>query len=119
MWCINYESLLINALIELREKNIFRISMKQFIDYVIMVIHQYENEEICQNRNIKIGFNQNKIEYFVNANSDVLGMKSDGDQIYIYLKEQVNISNLKEQFCWTLSYKMLKVINKVDIKNIL
>lgn len=117
MQCINFESILVNILIELREMNIFKISIKQFIDYLFSVVHQYE--KIC-NKKIYIYFNQSDIEYFVNINSNVLGMYEDNQkQKYIYLRGQININELKEQFRWTLSYEMLKAINKINIKKVL
>lgn len=109
---IGIECLAANALIELWETDIWEISFEQLADYGLMVVEAYEIET---DETAVFIFNQEKIQGLIIDYSDYFSVKiSDGEK-YLCLNQQVEINELKERFRWTLSYELLKALNKVNV----
>ena len=113
---IGVECLAANALIELYENHIRRLSFKQLADYGLMVVDAYEYE--TAEKAIFI-FNQEKIQGLILDYSDYFSVEVIDEEKYICLNESVDIRELKERFRWTLSYQLLKVVNRVKISDII
>ena len=111
---IGVECLAANALIELYEKQIRRLSFKQLADYGLMVVDAYEDE--TSEKAIFI-FNQEKIQGLILDYSNYFSVEIIDEEKYICLNEDVNIIELKERFRWTLSYELLKAVNRVQISD--
>lgn len=110
---IGVECLAANALIELYEKSIKKISFQQLSEYGLMVVEQYETESSDEAVFI---FNPEEIQgLIINYSSYFEIDKGENDEKYICLKDGVDIQELKEQFRWTLSYEMLKALNSIDV----
>lgn len=113
---IGVESLAANALIELYESQIRKISFKQLADYGLMVVDAYEDE--TAEKAIFI-FNQEKIQGLIIDYSNYFSVEIINEEKYICLNKDVDIRELKERFRWTLSYELLKVVNRVKISDII
>lgn len=109
---IGVECLAANALIELYEQQIRSLSFEQLADYGLMVVDAYENE--TSEKAIFI-FNQEKIQGLIFDYSDYFYVDIRDGKKYICLNDQANIVELKERFRWTLSYELLKAVNRVNI----
>lgn len=112
---IGVECLAANALIELYENEINKISFKKLAEYGLSVVEQYKKESgqdavlIFQPEDIQ-GLVINYSDYFYIVNAP---------EKYLCLRENVNIRELKEQFRWTLSYAMLKAVSSISVMNML
>lgn len=113
---IGIECLAANALIELCEANIWEISFKQLADYGLMVVEAYEDE--TDEKAVFI-FNQEKIQGLIIDYSDYFSVKMINGEKSLCLSQQVEINELKERFRWTLSYELLKALNKVNVHAII
>jgi len=113
---IGVECLAANALIQLSEYGIQRISFAQLADYGLMVVEAYEEET---SRQAVFIFNQEKIQGLIINYSDYFCIESEGDEKYICLREGTDIRKVKERFRWTLSYELLKAVSNVEIDDIL
>lgn len=110
---ISTECLTVNALIELSENSITKISFKQLSEYGLMVVEQYKAESSDEAVFI---FNPEEIqELTINYPNYFEINKGVNDEKHICLKDGVDIQKLKEQFRWTLSYEMLKALNIIDV----
>lgn len=109
---IDCECLAVNALIELKNENIFRIGFRQLTDYGLSVVEQYKQ---VQEGDAVLVFSPDNIQKLVVNYFEFFGLEEEEEQRYICLKPESDIIKLKEQFRWTLSYPMLKALNRVNI----
>lgn len=108
---IGVECLAANALIELNQHGIRKISFEELADYGLLVVDEYE---IATSERAVLIFSQEKIKGFIFNFSNYFEVQ-ENDKKFICLKEDVDIRELKEYFRWTLSYEILKALCKVDI----
>lgn len=106
-----------NALIELSENSITKISFQQLSEYGFMVVEQYKAESSDEAVFI---FNPEEIhDMIINYSSYFEIDKGENDETYICLKDGVDVQELKEQFRWTLSYEMLKALNLINVMEVI
>lgn len=113
---IGVECLAANALIELYEQNIRKISFEKLADYGLLVVESYENE--IGEEAIFI-FDKEKLEGMVINYSDLFTIDEHDMKKYLCLQEDVDIREVKERFRWTLSYAMIKALRRVDISQVM
>lgn len=113
---ISVKCLVANALIELNEANIKKLSFQELSEYGFMVAEKYKSESFGK---AEFVFNLEEIHDMLVSYPSYFGIdKGVEKENYIYLKDGVDIQEMKEQFRWVLSYKMLKVLNLIDVKEI-
>lgn len=113
---IRVECVAANALIELYGKGINKIGFKELAKYGLVVVEQYEVENYGE---AVLIFNPDEIQGFVLNYSDYFKIEESDTGKSIVLRDNVDIQELKRQFRWTLSYAMLKVLNNIDIIDII
>lgn len=113
---IGVECLAANALIELYEEQIKKLSFRQLADYGLMIVDAYEDE--TSQKAIFI-FNQERIQGLILDYSNYFSVEIIDEEKYICLNDGVDIRELKERFRWTLSYELLKAVNRVKINDIM
>lgn len=114
---INVECLAANALIGLYENGETKISFNKLAEYGLLVVEQYKRENaedavFIFDPDAILGLAINYSGFF-----DIIS--EDGKQRYLSLKAGVEIKELKENFRWTLSYAMLKVISRINVMDIM
>lgn len=109
---IDVGCLAVNALIELKKENISRIGFRQLSDYGLSVVEQYKQ---VHEGDAVLVFDPDHIQKLVINYFDSFGIEEEEEQQYICLKPESDIKKLKEQFRWTLSYAMLKALNRVNV----
>ncbi len=109
---IDVECLAVNALLELKNNNISRIGFKQLNNYGLSVVEEYKQ---VHKGDAVLVFNPDNIQKLVIEYFDSFGIEEEEQQRYICLKPESDVVKLKEQFRWTLSYAMLKALNRVNI----
>lgn len=108
---IGVECLAANALIELYGSGIHRISFKQLTEYGLSVVERYKLES--GNDAVLIFLPEDIVGLVINY-SEYFYIEDD---MFLCLKDDVDIQELKEQFRWTMSYAMLKAVNQVSVMN--
>lgn len=109
---IDGECLAVNALIELKNSNIFKIGFSQLADYGLSVVEQYKQ---VQEEDAVLVLDPDNLQKLAINYFDCFGIEEEEEQSYICLKPESDIIKLKEQFRWTLSYPMLKAISRVNV----
>lgn len=113
---IGIECLAVNALIELYVEKIQRISFKNLVDYGLSVVKQYNKE--CGQMAVLI-FDPDDLQRLVINYSDFFDIEQDGDTKYLCLNQDSDINKVKKRFRWTLSYRMIRALNKVRVMTVI
>lgn len=112
---IGIESLAANALIELYGEKIQRISFKNLVDYGLSVVEQYKKE--CEQMAVLI-FDPDDLYRLVVNHSDFFDIEQDEDTKYLCLNQDIDINKVKKRFRWTLSYRMIRALNKMSVMTV-
>ena len=113
---VGVECLAVSALAELYEEGIEKISFQKLAEYGLTVMEYYKEES---EESAVLIFDPDAIEGLVVNYSDYFDIEVIEGKKYLCMKPQVEIKELKEQFIWTLSYRMLKAISRVNIMDIM
>lgn len=113
---LNTTCIAMNALIDLDEHRINKLSLDKLDKYFCYVANEYER---LNNTRVIVKFGKGELNALIYECGNYIEIENIGNCKYIKLKDNVDIFEIKDKFRYTLSYNMLKTLKDINILEVI